>query len=117
MERECDERRDDLSYEVLIGEEGIEDAPYREYGEILNSRGEAVCSYYYNPHFYYSIEFSHTSEDGAPITVITREGIRDAVELKSGLESGLYLLLLLDFVLAAGVYIYKGRKRMAAARA
>jgi hypothetical protein len=45
-----------------------------------------------------------------PVTVITAEAVESARSIFQTVETALYLLILLDFLAAAGIYLFKRKK-------
>lgn len=87
-----------------------EGSEYKVTDEIKNKSGEVICSYYYNPNQYYSIQFSD-SQDRTPITVVTEDAFEKVWELKYRVETAIYGLIVLDFVAAAGIYLLKTARK------
>ena len=58
-----------------------------------------------------SIEYSTDSENRCPITVYTREAMREASTLRENIESILYLAIFADFALFAVIYAVKAAKK------
>ncbi len=77
------------------------------YGGIQNSSGEDICIYCYNPDLYWLIEFTPSSEDQMPVTVISERAVSNARSIYQTVESILYVLIVIDFVVAAGIYLIK----------
>lgn len=90
-------------------EDKVEDDyyPQKIYEKIYNSEGEVICEYYCNPDLYKSIVFTETSDDKMPVTVITKEAYYDAHDTVQTVESILYTLIVIDFIVAAGIYLLK----------
>lgn len=89
------------------------DDPNKEYGEVLNQKGEIICSYYYCPYLYYDIDFE-TEGDQIVVRVITIEAYYQAILIKQGIESVLYVAAGIDLVTAIIIYFilaYKPKKR------
>ncbi len=80
------------------------------YRSIQNFSGETICEYYYNPDLYWQISFTMSQEDRMPVTVITNQAVYDAWAIFQTVELILYLLIALDFVVAAGIYLMKAKK-------
>lgn len=85
--------------------------PEREYGIIKNEKGEVICEYYYNPSLYIEIIFTPTANDKMPVTVITNESSYNALSMVRDIESILYFLLVVDFTVAACIYLLKTRRK------
>ncbi len=87
------------------------DEPQKTYAHIKNSAGEIICEYYYNPDLYYRITGTGSSDDRMPVTVIRREDYYRGRQIFHTVETVLYVLIVMDFVVAAGVYLLKINKR------
>ena len=88
--------------------------PKKETTEIRNSKGEVIYEYYYNPDLYERILFTESADDKMPVTVITNQSYYDGRNAFQTVESILYTLIVLDFVVAAGLYlikVYKNKKK------
>ncbi len=77
---------------------------------IVNSNGEEICAYYYNPDLYWRIDFTQSADDKMPVTVVTYESVANARDIFFTIETVLYILIVIDFVIAAIVYIIKANK-------
>ncbi len=77
---------------------------------IKNSKGEEICSYYYNPDLYWRIDFTLSAHDKMPVTVVTCESVANARDIFFTIETVLYIFIVIDFIAAAGVYIIKANK-------
>ena len=77
---------------------------------IVNSNGEEICSYYYNPDLYWKIDFTLSADDKMPVTVVTCESVANARDIFFTIEAVLYIFIVIDFVIAAIVYIIKANK-------
>ena len=89
--------------------------PKKETTEIRNAKGEVICEYYYNPDLYKRILFTESADDKMPATVITNQAYYDGRDTFQTVESILYTLIAIDFVVAAGVYllnVYKNKKKL-----
>ncbi len=84
--------------------------PKKIYREIRNSKGEVICDYYYNPDLYEDIIFTEYADDKMPVTVITNQAHYDARDTFQTVESILYTLIVIDFIVAAGIYLIKTKK-------
>ena len=84
--------------------------PKKLYREIKNSNGEVICDYYYNPDLYADIRFTESADDKMPVTVITNQAHYDARDTFQTVESILYTLIVIDFIVAAGIYLLKVKK-------
>ena len=89
--------------------------PKKETTEIRNAKGEVICEYYYNPDLYKRILFTESADDKMPVTVITNQAYYDGHDTFQTVESILYTLIAIDFVVAAGVYlltVHKNKKKL-----
>ena len=84
--------------------------PKKEITKIKNSKGEVICEYYYNPDLYKRIVFTETAIDKMPVTVITNQDYYDGRDTFQAVESILFTLIVIDFTVAAGVYLLKIKK-------
>ncbi len=80
------------------------------YGAIQDFSGETICVYCYEPDLYWSIEFTASANDKMPVTVITNQAVYNARNIFQVVESTLYALIVIDFVISAGVYLFKINK-------
>ena len=80
---------------------------------IQNSGGEEICTYYYNPDLYWKIDFTMSTDDKMPVTVVTRDSVITARDTFFAVETALYVLIIVDFVSAAGGYLIKLKKNKA----
>jgi len=87
--------------------DGKEHYPDKVYEEITNLNGEVICEYYINPNLYAEISFTDSSYDKTPITVIRRDARYDAMNTFNTIESALYWMLAIDFIIAVAVYVIK----------
>ena len=93
-----------------IPDDGKVDEGYtlnKKYGEILNSDGEVICEYYYNPGLYKRISFTLYSDDKMPVTVITYEDYYKAKSLYDMLEATIVFLIISDVAIASVIYLAK----------
>lgn len=81
------------------------------YGSLANFDGEEICYYYYNPDLYWAIDFTPSAEDRMPVTVITRDDVIKARSTYFAIETTLYVLIGVDFLVMAGFYLIKSNKR------
>lgn len=89
--------------------------PKKEITQIRNSKGEVICEYYYNPDLYKRIIFTESADNKMPVTVITNQAYYDGRDTFQTVESILYTLIVIDFVVAAGVYlltVHKNKKKL-----
>ena len=84
--------------------------PQKEYAKIYNSKGEVICEYYYNPDLYADIRFTESADDKMPVTVITNQAHYDARDTYQTVESIICALVVIDFVVAALIYLRKAHK-------
>ena len=82
----------------------------KTYGAILNLNGEEICTYCYNPDLYWQIEFTASADDKMPVKVITVDSVYNARTIFQTVESVLYALILVNFLVAACVYVRKTKK-------
>lgn len=92
-------------------EKGYEEYyPNKVYEKIYNSKGEVICEYYYNPALYEDIRFTESADDKMPVTVITKEARNNAGDTYQTVESIFCALIVIDFVVAALIYLRKAHK-------
>lgn len=84
--------------------------PKKVYEKIYNSKGEVICEYYYNPDLYEDIRFTESADDKMPVTVITKEAGYNARDTYQTVESIICALVVIDFVVAALIYLRKAHK-------
>ena len=84
--------------------------PKKTVTKIKNSKGEVICEYYYNPDLYKRIVFTESADDKMPVTVITNQAYYDGCDTFQTVESILYTLIVIDFIVAAGIYLIKIKK-------
>ena len=87
------------------------DSPKKTYATVKNSNGEIICKYYYNPDLYRSISFTESAEDKMPVTIISWTDYYRGRAIFSTVETVLYVLIVIEFIVAAGIYIFKVNKR------
>ena len=80
------------------------------YFSISDFNGEEICSYYANPDLYWRVEFTASSEDRMPVTVITNTAVYRARAIFQTVETALYLLILADFIVFALIYLRERKK-------
>lgn len=85
--------------------------PNKVYEKIINSEGEVICEYYYNPDLYKYISFTGPADNKMPVTIITYQSYYEAERTFRIIESTLYFLIVFDFVIAAGIYLIMINKR------
>ena len=88
----------------------VEYYPKKVYEKIYNSKGEVICEYYYNPDLYEDIRFTESADDKMPVTVITKEARYNARDTYQTVESIICALVVIDFVVAALIYLRKAHK-------
>ena len=77
---------------------------------IVNSNGEEICSYYYNPDLYYRIDFTLSADDKMPVTVVTWESVANARDIFFTIETVIYIFIVINFVVGAIIYIIIANK-------
>ena len=87
--------------------EDNEEQPNKEYEVIRNANNEVICEYYYNRELYKEITFTESSYDKMPVTVITYEAFYNGKDIHGSLLAMLYVLIAIDFIAVAYVYIRK----------
>ena len=122
MERDYDNWFWDTYGRVLVNGEELEISPSdpdyphavpghtKIYGSIQNTNGEEICLYCYNPDLYWTIEFTPSAEDKMPVTVVTCESVDNARDIFFAIETVLYVFIVMDFVIAAIVYVIQANK-------
>lgn len=88
----------------------------KQYAKIVGSDGSVLCEYYYNPELYYAIIFSDT-DDKMPVTVITEEDRQLGIATFRFIERWLYVAIVLDYLVAAVIYVTKMLMAYKAAKA
>ena len=84
--------------------------PEKEIVKIKNSKGEVICEYYYYPNLYKRILFNESAADKMPVTVITNQAYYDGRDIFQTVESILYTLIVIDFIVAGLIYLGKAYK-------
>ena len=84
--------------------------PEKEIVKIKNSKGEVICEYYYYPALYKRILFTESAADKMPVTVITNQAYYDGRDIFQTVESILYTLIVIDFIVAGLIYLGKAYK-------
>lgn len=93
------------------GEKNDEDYfPKKVYEKIYNSKGEVICEYYYNPDLYEDIRFTESADDKMPVTVITKQAHYNASETYQTTETFICALVVIDYIVAAIIYMRKAHK-------
>ncbi|MGM9644541.1 MAG: helix-turn-helix domain-containing protein [Eubacteriales bacterium] len=93
-----------------VYDEDIEFDDRKVYNKIRNAKGEVICEYYHNPDLYMDIIFTESADDKMPVTVITKEAYYNALDTFRTIESTLYTLIVIDFVISAAVYLLMSHK-------
>lgn len=96
--------------EISTDNEDIYEYHSQEHETIINQKGEVICEYYYNPYLYIEINFTESSYDKMPVQVITREAYNHANFLVQDIESALYSLIIINFIVAVIIYLIKIKK-------
>ena len=100
-----------LNGEPIVGDSQNNTATQgKMYFSISDFNGEEICSYYANPDLYWRVEFTASSEDRMPVTVITVDAVYRARAIYQTVENALYLLILADFIVFALIYLRKRKK-------
>lgn len=102
-----------ISIDVTSDKEYDEDIEFDDrkvYDKIRNAKGEVICEYYHNPDLYMDIIFTESADDKMPVTVITKEAYYNALDTFRTIESILYTLIVIDFVISAAVYLLMSRR-------
>ena len=91
----------------------IEDGVYpnRVEDQYINDKDEVIFEYYYNPMLYHDITF-HADANGNLdyITVLTADAYWGTNAMYEANTTGFAILLILDVVIATGVYFIKSKK-------
>ena len=85
--------------------------PFKNYDVLLDKQGNVLCEYYYHSDLYSVIEYNTDSDNRCPITVYTREAMREAGVLISEIKSMLGIAIFAEVALFAGIYIIKVTKK------
>ena len=94
---------------LIIDEDNPE--PFKNSVVLRDKQGNAILEYYYHNNLYSRIEYNTESEDRCPITIYTREAMREANTLKSEIKSILGIAVFAEVALFAGIYIIKITKK------
>ncbi len=97
--------------EDKLDEIAVEVYPSLQHGEIRDRNGNVICRYYHNPNLYYDIIFNMVAEDQMPVKVITNDAYYGAWNTFFGIQSFLYTLMALDFIISALVCVIKAWRR------
>ena len=94
---------------VLLPPSVSEEGEYernKEYGTLCDAQGEVICTYYYQPNLFRSIQFSG-GEGVLPVTVITREAHGNGYDTFNTVLSALSILAILDVLGFAAFYLIR----------
>ena len=94
---------------LIIDENNPE--PFKNSVVLRDKQGNEILEYYYHNNLYSRIEYNTESEDRCPITIYTREAMREANTLKSEIKSILGIAVFAEVALFAGIYIIKITKK------
>lgn len=98
-----------VSYEPIVGEDNPE--PFKCYDVLLDKNGFLLCEYYYHSDMIASIKYSTDTENRCPITVVTREAMREASHLLENINAALRVAIFADVAIFAIIYIIKTSKK------
>ncbi len=85
--------------------------PFKNYVILRDKQGNEILQYYYHSNLYSHIQYNTDSEDQCPITIYTREAMREAGVLISEIKSMLGIAIFAEVALFAGIYIIKVAKK------
>ncbi len=94
---------------LIIDEDNLE--PFKNSVVLRDKQGNEILEYYYHNNLYSHIEYNTESEDQCPITVYTREAMREARVLISEIKTVLGIAIFAEIALFAGIYIIKVTKK------
>lgn len=94
---------------LIIDEDNPE--PFKNSVILRDKQGNEILEYYYHNNLYSHIEYNTDSEDQCPITVYTREAMREARVLISEIKAVLGIAIFAEIALFAGIYIIKVTKK------
>ena len=94
---------------LIIDEDNPE--PFKNSVVLRDKQGNEILKYYYHNNLYSHIEYNTESEDQCPITVYTREAMREARVLISEIKAVLGIAIIAEIALFAGIYIIKVTKK------
>lgn len=97
------------SYAPIVDENNPE--PFKRYDVLLDKNGFLLCEYYYHSDMIASIKYSTDTDNRCPITVITREAMREASNLIENINAALGVAIVADVALFAVIYIIKITKK------
>ena len=85
--------------------------PFKNSVVLRDKQGNEILEYYYHNNLYSHIEYNTESDDSCPITVYTRQAMREARVLMTEIKSMLGIAIIAEIVLFAGIYIIKVTKK------
>lgn len=94
---------------LIIDEDNPE--PFKNSVILRDKQGNEILKCYYHNNLYSHIEYNTESDDSCPITVYTRQAMREARVLMSEIKSMLCIAIIAEIVLFAGIYIIKVTKK------
>ena len=94
---------------LIIDEDNPE--PFKNSVVLRDKQGNEILEYYYHNNLYSHIEYNTESDDSCPITVYTRQAMREARVLMTEIKSMLGIAIIAEIVLFAGIYIIKVTKK------
>lgn len=94
---------------LIIDEDNPE--PFKNSVVLRDKQGNEILTYYYHNDLYSHIEYNTESDDRCPITVYTRQAMREARVLMAEIKSMLCIAIIAEIVLFAGIYIIKTTKK------
>ncbi len=97
------------SYAPIVDENNPE--PFKCYDVLLDKNGFLLCEYYYHSDMIASIKYSTDTDNRCPITVVTREAMREASHLLENINAALRVAIFADVAIFAVIYIIKATKK------
>lgn len=94
---------------LIIDEDNPE--PFKNSVILRDKQGNEILKYYYHNNLYSHIEYNTESNDNCPITVYTRQAMREARVLMTEIKSMLGIAIIAEIALFAGIYIIKVTKK------
>ena len=94
---------------LIIDEDNPE--PFKNSVILRDKQGNEILKYYYHNNLYSHIEYNTESDDSCPITVYTRQAMREARALMTEIKSMLCIAIIAEIVLFAGIYVIKTTKK------
>ena len=94
---------------LIIDEDNPE--PFKNSVILRDKQGNEILKYYYHNNLYSHIEYNTESNDNCPITVYTRQAMREARVLMTEIKSMLCTAIIAEIVLFAGIYVIKTTKK------